>query len=159
MFGMPRVVWRPRDLSTDVSILAGTLLVFVVLIWTLEFYNIRIVESRVMLQVHAEFRVWDVSNVVAPTDLYITNNLSGVIKLMIRLTSLDSRQRRGNHVPIPSSVLTAKVIIKLIQINVPSGSTDSTENGIQKNTLKFMKVANNQFAHLWMVTNHDYQGY
>jgi len=112
-----------------------------------------------MLQVHAEFRMRDVSNVVASTNLYITNNLSGVVKLMIRLTSLDSRQRRGNHVLIPSSVPTAKVIIKLIQMNVPSGSTDSTENSIQKNTLKFIKVTNNQFAHLWTVTNHDYQGY
>jgi len=112
-----------------------------------------------MLQVHAEFRAQDVSNVVVPTNLYITNNLPGIVKLTIRLTSLDSRQRRGNHAPIPSSIPTAKVIIKLIQMNVLSGSIDSTENSIQKNTLKFIKVANNQFIHLWMVTNHDYQGY
>jgi len=71
-----------------------------------------------------------VSNVVALTNLYITDNLLGVVKLMRRLTPLDSRQRRGNYVPTPSSVSTTKIIIKLIQMNVPSGSTDSTKNGI-----------------------------
>ena len=55
---------------------------------------------------------------------------------MRRLTPLDSRQRRGNYVPTPSSVSTTKIIIKLIQMNVPSGSTDSTKNGIWKNTIK-----------------------
>ena len=76
------------------------------------------------------------SNAVALTDLYITNNLPSVVKLMRRLTPLDLRQRRGNHVLISSSVPTAKVIIKPIQMNVPSSSTDLTENSIQKNTFK-----------------------
>jgi len=71
-----------------------------------------------------------VSNVVFLTNLYITDNLPGVVKLTRRLTPLDSRQRRENHISIPPSVLTAKVIIKLIQINVSSGGTDLTENGI-----------------------------
>jgi len=84
--------------------------------------------------------------------------LPSIVKLIRRLTPLDLRQRRGNSVPIPSSVPTAKVIIKLIQMNVSSSGTDSTENGIQKNTLKFAKVANNSFIHLWMVTNYDYSG-
>jgi len=97
---------------------------------------------------HAEFRVRDVSNIVALTNLYITNNLPGVVKLTRRLIPLDLRQRRGNHVSISSSVPTAKVIIKPIQMNVSSSGTDSTENGIQKNTLKFAKVTNNQFVHL-----------
>jgi len=99
------------------------------------------------------------SNAVALTDLYITNNLPSVVKLMRRLTPLDLRQRRENHVLISSSVPTAKVIIKPIQMNVPSSSTDSTENSIQKNTLKFMIVVNNQFIYLWTVTNHNYQGF
>ena len=88
------------------------------------------------------------SNVVALTNLYITNNLPGVIKLMRRLIPLDLRQRRENYGSIPSSVPTAKVTIKLIQINVSSGGTDLTENDIQKNTIKFVKVINNQFIHL-----------
>ena len=103
--------------------------------------------------------MWDVSNVVVPTNLYITNNLPGVVKLTRRLIPLNLRQRRENYVSIPSSVPTAKVIIKPIQMNVPSGSTDLIKNGIWKNTLKFTKVTNNQFVHLWTVTNHNYQGY
>jgi len=71
-----------------------------------------------------------VSNVVVLTNLYITNNLAGVVKLTRRLTPLDLRQRRGNYVSIPLSVPTAKVIIKPIQINVSSGSTDLIKNSI-----------------------------
>ena len=114
----------------------------------LEFHNIRIVENRVMLQMYVEFKVQDVSNVVALTNLYIIVNFLGVVKLTIRLTSLDSRQRRENYISIPSSVLTVKIIIKSIQMNAPSNSTDSTENCIQRNTLKYTKFTNNQFVHL-----------
>jgi len=56
--------------------------------------------------------------------------LAGVVKLTRRLTPLDLRQRRGNYVSIPLSVPTAKVIIKPIQINVSSGSTDLIKNSI-----------------------------
>jgi len=74
-----------------------------------------------------------VSNVVALTNLYITDNLLGVVKLMRRLTLLDSRQRRENHVLIPSSVSTAKIIIKLIQMNVPS-CYELKSSGLDKRT-------------------------
>jgi len=56
--------------------------------------------------------------------------LPGVVKLTRRLIPLNLRQRRENYVSIPSSVPTAKVIIKPIQMNVPSGSTDLIKNGI-----------------------------
>ena len=70
------------------------------------------------------------SNVVALTNLYIIDNLPGIVKLMKRLAPLDSRQRRGNYIPIPSSVPTTKIIIKQIQMNISSSSTNLTENGI-----------------------------
>jgi len=65
-----------------------------------------------------------------------------------KITLLDWKQNRANHVYILSSTLTAKTIIKPTQTNVSSGNITSIGSGIQENTKNFTKVKDNQFIQL-----------
>jgi len=74
--------------------------------------------------------------------------LCGAAKQTKKLTLLDWKQNKANHVYILSSTLTAKVIIKPTQTNASSGNITSIESGIQENTRSFTKVEDNQFIQL-----------
>ena len=104
----------------------------------------------------AESKSLNMSSVIAPTNLFITINLHGAVKLTIRLTHLGSKPRKENLAPTPSNALTARANTKWTQLIVCSRSTDLTRNGTLKNMLNFKKIKNNQFIHLWMVTKHDF---
>jgi len=93
---------------------------------------------------------------MAPTNLFITNNLRGAAKLTIRLTHLGSKPRKVNLAPTPSNAQTARVNTKWTQLIVCSESIDLTRNSTLKNMLNFKKIKNNQFIHLWTVTKHDF---
>jgi len=59
----------------------------------------------------------------------ITESLDGVAKPMIKLTHLDSQQRKASRVLTPSSVPTAEETTKPIRTHAHSGDTASIGNG------------------------------
>jgi len=79
-------------------------------------------------------------SVMVLTKLNIIITLLGITKLTKKLTFQDLRQRRVNYVLIHSNTPTVMVTIKPIWPVVPSGSTDSTEIGTNKNNKNFVKV-------------------
>lgn len=93
-----------------------------------------------MLLSHAEFKEPNVSNVMAPTNLNITDISLGVIKLMKKQTHLDSKQRRAWFALIPSDASIIKVIIKQTPIYVPFGDIVSIVTGTTKNNKNSVKV-------------------
>ena len=86
------------------------------------------------------------SSATAFTNLNITANLHNVAKWMRKLTLLELKPRRVNHVLTHSSTSTAEASIKLIQTHAPSGSITSTTIGITKNNKNFAIVEATQFA-------------
>ena len=82
---------------------------------------------------------------MALTNLSTTITLLDIVKQIQKLTLLDSKKNRVNHVLIHLNAQTIKETIKLTPINAPFGNTASTENGIPKNIKKFMKTEYNQF--------------
>ena len=88
------------------------------------------------------------SSVMVPTNLNIIATLLGVIKPMIKLTLLDLKPRKVNHVLICSSAPTTKEIIKQTQTYFPSESIISTTTGITRNNRNFIKIEITQFTQL-----------
>ena len=83
---------------------------------------------------------------MAPINPNTIENSVGVARQTAKLTLLDWKPRKANHAPIHSNVLTARVTIKPIPINVYFGDTNSTENSTQENMLRSMKIGQNQFV-------------
>ena len=97
------------------------------------------------------------SNVMGHIKLCIIINLHGIVKLIIKLIPLDSKLRRVILVLILSNIWTAKANIKLISPIAHSGSTDSTKNSTQKNTLSLGITRKIQFVQLWTVVHYDFE--
>ena len=95
---------------------------------------------------HTGSKVPSASNVMVPTDLNTIENSVGVARQMPRSTCLGLKSRRVNHALTLSNALTARAIIKLIQISVHFGGTDLTENSTWTNTPRSMKTGQNQFV-------------
>ena len=95
---------------------------------------------------HADSERLSALSVIASTSPNTTTNSHGVVKQMRKITYLDSKSRRTNHVLTLSSVPTAKASIMLIQIHAPSGNITLTIIGITKNNKSFMRVETTQFA-------------
>ena len=89
-----------------------------------------------------------VSNTMVPTRLNIINTLHSAVRQISKQTHQDSRLNRMGLVHTASSASTARVIIKLILPNAPSGSTALTKNSIQRSTKSFMKTEASQSAQL-----------
>ena len=74
----------------------------------------------------AEHKVLDASNTMALTNLSIIVTSLGVAKQIQKLTLLNLKQNRENHILIYSNTLIVKEIIKLTPINTLSSNTVST---------------------------------
>jgi len=70
----------------------------------------------------------------------------GVIRQILRLISLDLKQKKKNHTLIYLSISIVKKSIKLIAIYIYFGNIGSIRNGIQRSIKSFMKTEVNQFA-------------
>jgi len=79
----------------------------------------------------------------------------GVVRLTLKLILLDSKLRKESLVLTHSSVLIAKVNIKLIATIVYSGSTDLTESSMQRNLKSSKKSEPTQFAQPWVGVNNN----
>jgi len=112
------------------------------------FPNAKTAGNRVILQMCAEFRGPNTSNVIGPTKPSITASLCGVVKLMTRLTLPAWKPRRANHALTPSNVQTARANTKQTPPIVRSRNIGSTKNGMQKNMLRFETIENSQFFQL-----------
>ena len=93
---------------------------------------------------HAEFKVQNMSNVIVFTKLFNTVNLHGVVKLTRKITPLDLRPNKENHVLIHSSVPIAKGITGLTLAIISSSNIGLTKSS----TPKFEKIGKNQFIQL-----------
>jgi len=74
----------------------------------------------------AEHKVLDASNTMALTNLSIIVTSLGVVKQIQKLTLLNLKQNRENHILTYSNTLIVKEIIKLTPINTLSSNTVST---------------------------------
>ena len=74
------------------------------------------------------------------TNRNTTGSLDGAVKPMTKLTRLDSKPRKASRVRTPSSVQTAKEIIKPIRILAHSGGIASTGSGTLENTPRSVKT-------------------
>jgi len=89
-----------------------------------------------------------VSNITVLTKLFTTINSHGIVKLSRKLTPLNSRPNKGNHVLIHSSVPITKKITRLTLAIVSSGNAGLIGSGTPKNMQKFEKIGKNQFIQL-----------
>ena len=79
----------------------------------------------------------------------------GVVRLTLKLILLDSKLRKESLALTHSSVLIAKINIKLIATIVYSGSTDLTESSMQRNLKSSKKSEPTQFAQPWVGINNN----
>jgi len=137
---------KPKCLSTDASMSAGTLRLFGEPIWTLEFPYARIAGNRAMLHFHVKYKNLSALNVTVPISQKITMNLDGAARRMKNLTHPNLKWRKGNYAIIHSNAQTVEVITKLIPICVHSGDINSTGSGNKRNMLRSMKTGSSQFV-------------
>ena len=95
---------------------------------------------------HVDFKRLNTLIAITPISLNTTTNSHGIVKWMKKLTYLNSKPRRVNHVLTLLSAPTAKTSIKPIQIYAPSRNIASTTIGITKNNKSFARVEATQFA-------------
>ena len=107
--------------------------------------NVKIVGDRDTQLSHAEFKSPNVSNAMDPINWKTIVNSDGVVKQMKNWTLPDSKQRKGNCVPIRSSARTVGETIKPIPSNILSGNIVSTENGNKRNMSRSVKTGSSQF--------------
>jgi len=106
----------------------------------------KIAGSGVTQHSHVKSKGLNALSVMVLINLNITGNSDGVVKLTLRLTPLGWKQRRANHALIPSSAPTAKGTTKSTQTLVLFGGITSTENGMSKSMLRYMKTDLNPSA-------------
>jgi len=118
-------------------------------------HNVETVGNGDMPLFLAEFRVSNMSNVMACTSPKIITNLVGVAKPMKKQTLHALKLKKVIHVCTHSSVQIVKVITRRTTIYVCSESTGSITNGIRKSILRSMKTGQSQFVLLRMVSYND----
>ena len=148
IYGMSKVVVKPRLLLTDASMLVSSLWLLEVLTWTLKFCNVKIARNRVISHFCVESKGSNVLSAMGLTSLKTIMSLASVTKLTQRQIFLILKWRKANCVLIPSNVLTIKAIIKQIQTHVIFGDIDSIEIDIRRNMLRSVKTGPIQFIQL-----------
>jgi len=92
---------------------------------------------------------------MAYTKPFTIENTHSAVRLMKKLTLLDSKQRRVNLAFTLSSTPIAKAIIKPIPPIVLSESTISIRNSIVKNIPRSEKITKSQFVLLGTPPRYD----
>jgi len=100
-----------------------------------------------------EFRVLNVSNVMAHTSMKIIVNSVGVTKPIKKQTHHTLKLKKMNHVHTHSSVQIVEATTRQTPIYVHSGSIGSIMNGIRKSISRSMKTEQSQFILLRMVSS------
>ena len=103
----------------------------------------------------AEFRVPNMSNVIACTSLKIIANSVGVAKPMKKQIYYALKLKKINHVCTHSSVQIVEAITRQTPIYVHSRSTGSIANGIRKSISRSVKTEQSQFILLRTVSHND----
>ena len=152
---MLKVAPKPNPLSIKGSMLEDSLVLFEVQTWTQASPNAKTAGSGAIQQAYAGSKELNVSNVMAYTKPFTIENLHSAVRLMKKLTLLDSKQKRVNLAFTLSSTPIAKAIIKPIPPIVLSESTISTRNSIVKNIPRSEKITKSQFVLLGTPPRYD----
>ena len=92
---------------------------------------------------------------MALTRLKTIINSDGVAKQIRKLIPLTLRQKKANHVYIPSSASTVVEITKWTLTCVCFGNIGSITNGISRNITRSVKTSPTQFAQLRTTLHND----
>ena len=122
-----------------------------VLIWTLVSPSARIARSGDTWLEFVEFKSQNILSTIALISLIIIRSLLGAVKLTLRSTHLDLKQRRMSHALTHSSISTTRAPILPTLLNAHFGSTISIKNGTPRNMLVMEHLDTNNFYFLFLL--------
>ena len=118
-------------------------------------YNVKTIRNKNTLLFLTEFRVPNMSNVIACTSPKTIVNLVGVAKSMKKQTYCTLKLEKMNYVCIHSSVQIVEVVTRQTLIYICFESTSSIINGIRKSISRSVKTRQSQFILLRIVSYND----